>query len=275
MEPYLGEFQNYLIERNHSPHTISNYRRDLIQFFSFLGRKSLEKVEIETIRRFIATLYGHCQPVSIARKISTLKVFFRYLVKKKILPASPLEGINLPKIPKKVPRFLDVDEAFQMIESVKSLRDRAILELLYGCGLRVGELVQLKSGDLHLEEGWVRVLGKGRKERIVPIGSKADQALKEFLKEGDRKGREGRLFDLTTRSVQRMVKRCGLKAGLLKKTTPHMLRHSFATHLLESGADLRGIQELLGHSSLSTTQKYTHVSVQQLMAVYDKSHPKA
>jgi len=158
-------------------------------------------------------------------------------------------------------------------------RNRAILELLYGCGIRVGELIHLDRKNLDLDDGWIRVLGKGRKERMVPLGSKAREAVARHLNET--KGTDGPLFRnatggrLTARSVQRMVRGTALAAGIAKRTTPHTLRHSFATHLLESGADLRGIQELLGHANLSTTQTYTHVNVDQLMKVYDRSHPRA
>ena len=226
------------------------------------------------LRGFVASLYRGCRSVSVARKLSALRSFFRYLVKQGELDRSPVEEVSLPKHPKKIPPFLGIDEAFALVEAPRNHRDRAILEMLYGCGLRVGELVKLRLKDLDLEAGWVRVMGKGRKERLVPIGSKAAAALKEYLSER-RSDAGDSLFPLTARSVQRMVRRYGLKAGLAKPVTPHALRHSYATHILESGADLRGIQELLGHSSLSTTQRYTHVSVKQLMEVYDRAHPKA
>lgn len=268
-----SDFENHLREKGYSRHTLANYRRDLDQFLSYLGpHRKIQDANLESIRGFIASLYRGRQAVTIARKVSTLKSFYRFLVKKGAVKASPLEGISLPKLPKKVPRVLDVDEAFRLVEAPQTKRERAILELLYGCGLRVGELVGLKVSDVDLVESWVRVLGKGKKERLVPLGSKARRALEAWLQE-KRQGKS--LFDLTARSVQRMVRRVGLKAGIAKPTTPHTLRHSFATHLMESGADLRGIQELLGHSSLSTTQRYTQVNVRQLMEVYDKAHPKA
>lgn len=275
----LEGFEDYLKGKDYSGHTLANYRRDLKQFFEFLGKNpDIKKVTMETIRRFVASLYKGRQAVSIARKISTLRSFFRYLVRRGEISNSPMAEVSLPKLPKKIPRFLVVDEAFGLMEAPKNRRDRAILELLYGCGLRVGELVGLKERDLDLEGGWIRVMGKGKKERLVPVGSHARVALQGYLKEitsVDRGLKGGRLFSISCRTVQRLVRRYGLKAGLVKKVTPHTLRHSYATHLLESGADLRGIQELLGHSSLSTTQRYTHVSVKQLMEVYDKAHPKA
>lgn len=275
----LGSFADYLkYEKGASRHTVHNYLRDLRQFQGFLGRASLEKANAQELRSFVASLYGRVEPVSIARKLSSIRSFYRFEVKKGIRERSPAEGLTLPKLPKRLPRFLIQDEANQLVESVLpqpgvDLRDRTILELLYGAGLRVGELVQITLGDLDLNEGWVRVRGKGNKERVVPLGSKAIEALLCYRKE--RGDEPGPLFVLTERSIQRIVKKRAIGAGILKRTTPHTLRHSFATHLLEEGADLRGIQELLGHSSLATTQRYTQVSVQHLMEVYDKTHPKA
>lgn len=275
MKEPLKEFLKNLREKGCSRHTIASYERDLRQFYNYLGRKSLDSVALETVRGFILSLYQGRQAVSIARKVSVLKSFFRFLVKKGVLQVSPTDEISLPKLPKKVPRFLVVDEAFALVETPTSKRDRAILELLYGCGLRVSELLGLRRQDVDLEEGWIKVLGKGKKERIVPVGGKARQALRIYEEQNGKSEPKGHLFNLTPRSVQRMIRKYVLKAGIAKRVTPHTLRHSYATHLLESGADLRGIQELLGHSSLSTTQKYTHVSLKQLMEVYDKSHPKA
>lgn len=192
------------------------------------------------------------------------------------MKSSPVDEISLPKIPKKIPPVISVDEAFRLVVGPERKRDRAILELLYGCGLRVGELVRLKNEDVDLKEGWVKVLGKGNKERLVPLGSKAKEALNAYLTHNaERPSHDACLFQLTARSVQRMVKKWSLRTGMTRRVTPHTLRHSYATHLMEGGADLRGIQELLGHASLSTTQKYTHVSLKQLMEVYDKAHPKA
>lgn len=278
-------FDRYLrYEKGYSPHTLSAYLRDLRQFYRYTKEKGLVSIDLLTLRSFLSSLFGRDKPVSIARKAASLKTFFRYLVKKGILKASPAAELTLPKRPQRVPRFLTVDEACGLVEAPKgdrllSVRDRAILELLYGCGIRVGELVRADRRDLNFEGGWIRVLGKGRKERMVPLGSKARTAVARYLNESHEK--EGSLFRnrqgkrLTARSVQRLVRRAALAAGIAKRTTPHTLRHSFATHLLESGADLRGIQELLGHANLSTTQTYTHVNVDQLTKVYDKAHPRA
>ncbi|MBI3541643.1 MAG: tyrosine-type recombinase/integrase, partial [Deltaproteobacteria bacterium] len=267
----------------YSRHTLQSYLADLAELSQFLkkqvGVQNFEPAKIDTLllRHYASSLFGRYQAASIVRKISSIRVFFRFLVKQGILEKSPAESLSLPKVPKKLPHFLIQDEAKALVEVAPEGRDRAILEILYGAGLRVSELSGLNIENLNLEEEWLKVRGKGNKERIVPIGKKAGQALKFYLL-----GRKsGPVFlsqgggRLTVRSIQRIVKSWSLKAGLKKRTTPHSLRHSFATHLLEEGADLRGIQDLLGHSSLSTTQRYTQVSLQHLMEVYDKSHPRA
>lgn len=279
-DPLLG-FTDYLkFEKGCSRHTVKNYLADLECLRRFLkerGIGDLLKADTATLRSYVASFFGELQPASISRRLSSVRSFFRFVVRKGWLEVSPAEELTLPKLPKKLPKFLVQDEAVSLMESRgvgrNEVRDRAILELLYGTGIRVGELVGLHLKDLDLEERWVRVKGKGNKERVVPLGGKAVAALSDYLKDH---GKESvKLFGLTERTVQRIVKRCSIQAGIFKKTTPHTLRHSFATHLLEEGADLRGIQELLGHSSLSTTQKYTQVSVERLMEVYDRSHPKA
>lgn len=267
-------------------HTLKNYLADLNHLIRFLkerGGVDLLQVDTQTLRSYVASLFGRLDPASIARRLSSVRAYYRFLLKKGVLESSPAEDLTLPKLPKKLPRFLVQDEARALMEAAATrpgtLRDTAILEILYGTGIRVGELAGLKFQDMDLGEAWVRVRGKGNKERVVPLGGKAMAALKAYLQE--RGTGFGPLFlnpqgaRLTERSIQRIVKSRALGAGIVKRTTPHTLRHSFATHLLEEGADLRGIQELLGHSSLSTTQKYTQVSVQHLMEVYDKAHPKA
>jgi integrase/recombinase XerC len=277
----LQAFADYLkFEKGYSRHTLKNYLADMDHLRTFGGERDLSTLDQRTLRGYVASLFGKLQPASIARRLSSVKTFYRYLLRKGALEVSPAEGLNLPKLPKKLPRFLVQEEAGRIVETEPDkARDRAILELLYGTGIRVGELTGLVLKNVDLDEGWVRVRGKGNKERVVPVGAKAKEALASYLKE---RGREdGPLFvgasgkPLTERTVQRVVKKSALKAGLMKRTTPHTLRHSYATHLLEAGADLRGIQELLGHSNLSTTQKYTQVSLQHLMDVYDKAHPKA
>jgi integrase/recombinase XerC len=215
----------------------------------------------------VASLFGALQPASIARRLSSVRTLYRYLLRQGVVDTSPAEGLTLPKLPKKLAALSRSGGGGAVVESGPSRpRERAILELLYGTGIRVGELTGLVFKNVDMEEGWIRVRGKGNKERVVPVGGKALVALADYIKE--RGAQDGPLFagakgkPVTERTIQRLVKRTAAKAGVVKRTTPHTLRHSYATHLLEAGADLRGIQELLGHSNLSTTQKYTQVSLQ-------------
>jgi len=314
----IHQFIHYLsVEKNASPHTCRCYRRDLEGFEDFLkssgmvltptGDVKIEKVDRIAIRKYLSFLHRKNKKSSIARKISTLRSFFKYLVREQIIPSNPAKSISTPKVEKTLPTTLTVDEAFRLMESPKvipekssskglkkkNLRDRAILELLYSSGLRVSELVGLNSNQLDMDLGIVRVMGKGRKERIVPVGMKAIEVLKAYLEErgmlkglrpgGRASGPEGEepIFvnslggRLTTRSVGRLIKKYSRHSGIFRKVSPHSLRHTFATHLLDAGADIREIQEMLGHSSLSTTQRYTHVSMGKLMEVYDKAHPRS
>jgi len=293
MQTWIDRFARHLaVERNLSPHTCAAYVRDLNAFREFLAGQggadaaALQRLDHLLLRRYLAELHKHHQRSSLARKLSTLRTFFRYLRREGLLDANPAEGLATPKRNSYLPKTLSVDEAAALMErghgtSTLALRDRAILELLYSSGLRVSELTGLNVEALDLRENLVRVLGKGRKERIVPVGRKAHAALCAYLEARGAVGDDQPLFvnhrggRLTPRSVQRHLKVRLLKAGLLKDISPHALRHSFATHLLDGGADLRAIQELLGHASLSTTQRYTQVSVDQLMAVYDKAHPRS
>ncbi len=295
----LEIYSQYLLkERNASPHTHKNYLADLRHFFSYFfekepalprqGTKLLKLITPDVVRAYVGTLLDRHHPASVARKLASLRSFFQFWIRQGAITANPAKEVATPKIPKRVPRFLSVDEAFQLLEMPKgtdmlSLRDKAVMELIYSSGLRVSELVGLNTPDLDAAENKVRVLGKGRKERIIPVTAKAISALSNYIeRRGDAaKTDEAALFvnrrggRLTARSVERMIRKYLSAAALNKHVTPHVLRHTFATHLLNQGADLRGIQELLGHASLSTTQKYTHVSVDQLLEVYDKAHPKA
>lgn len=280
----LPGFFDYLKhEKAYSLHTVTAYARDLAKVREFFGEKDWKSLTPDDLRRYVASLFGKIQAASIARQISALRSCYKYLVRQGLCRRSPVEGLVLPKLPKKLPRFLIQDEAKALMETPDdretAVRDRAILELLYGSGLRVSEVVGLNLGDMDREEGWVKVRGKGKKERLVPLTGKSLEAIRLYL--NSRKSKEGAVFQnargirLTVRTIQRIVRVLSTRAGIMKKTTPHTLRHSFATHLLEEGADLRGIQELLGHASLATTQRYTQVSLQHLMEVYDKSHPRA
>jgi integrase/recombinase XerC len=302
---FIDQFIHYLsVEKNASPHTCRCYRRDLEGFDDFLrnsrmylsstGGIEIEKVDRMAIRKYLSFLHRKNRKSSIARKISTLRSFYKYLVREQVIPSNPAKSVSTPKVEKILPTTLTVDEAFRLMESpqtiserssegskAKALRDRAILELLYSSGLRVSELVGLNSNQLDLDLGIVKVMGKGRKERIVPVGAKASEALAAYLNERGILGRDEPIFvnffggRLTARSVGRLMKRYSRHSGIFRKVSPHSLRHTFATHLLDAGADIREIQEMLGHSSLSTTQRYTHISAGKLMEVYDKAHPRS
>ncbi len=296
MQELLARFEQHLcVERNLSPHTLAAYRRDLAAFQTFLkeelkwperGTGLVRRIDQIVLRRYLALLHRSCRRTTIGRKLAALRTFLRYLVREGVLEVSPGELVGTPRAEKYLPKTLSVDEAFALMEQdedgeLASLRDRAIVELLYSSGLRVGELTALDVGSLDLTQGLVRVIGKGRKERIVPVGRKAREALEHYLEGRGHRAETSPLFlnrrggRLTDRSVQRHVKLRLLRAGILKDATPHALRHSFATHLLDDGADLRAIQELLGHASLSTTQKYTQVSIEHLTSVYDQAHPRS
>jgi len=295
MKQLIGEFSSYLEnERRSSNHTVKNYVVDLTQFLEFLTsrKKSVSVGEIDhsVVREYLGTLFGKKNPTSIARKLSSIRSFFAFCQRRGLIKNNPGKEVPAPKVPKRVPKFLTVDEVFALLNSpdgndALGRRDKAILELLYASGLRVSELVGLNSTDVNFEEGTVRVLGKGRKERIVPVGGKACEALKNYLDLRpalvSAAANHNAMFvnrsgtRLSTRAVERLLLKYIKQSGIRKAATPHVLRHTFATHLLNAGADMRGIQELLGHSSLSTTQKYTHVGIEKMMEVYDKTHPKA
>lgn len=276
---YLGE------ERNYSAHTIRGYRVDLSQFLDLLKDrgKGLETVTRSDVRDFLGALlrYGY-DPRSAGRKLSAVKSFYRFLCRQGVIRVTPARDVRTPRAGRRLPQFLTQSEveAALMIEGDDpiSRRDRAILEVLYGEGLRASELVGLNLSDIDMEEGTVRVRGKGRKERILPLGRMARFALEEYLagrREGEAVFVNRRGQRLTVRSIQRIVRRRLLQVAHAAGTNPHILRHSFATHLLERGADLRAVQELLGHSSLSTTQIYTHTTPEFIKRVYEKAHPRA
>jgi integrase/recombinase XerC len=295
LDKHIEAFLEFLRNRAVSEHTLLNYGRDIREFRAFVETRetSVESIDHLFIRDFLNHLYERkLQKSSVARKLACLRTFFKFLVKDKRRDTNPAELISSPRLPKKLPSYLAEEEAAAVVEmpnenSLKSLRDRAILELLYASGLRVRELVGLNDDQLDLSQRLVRVLGKGKKERIVPFGEPAAQALEKYVVMRDQSGvveveaRGCPLFvslrghRLDARDVQRLVETTRRLLPSGRRFTPHTLRHSFATHLLERGADLRAIQELLGHASLSTTQKYTHVSLEHLRAEYDKAHPKA
>ncbi|MCK9174806.1 MAG: tyrosine recombinase XerC [Desulforhopalus sp.] len=290
------EFTRWLeTEKQYSPHTVEGYRRDLEEFTAFLGKETeICAVDVDGVRGFVASLFGRNSSTSVSRKLSALRTFFRFSRKRKLIAFDPTQTVKSPKLAQYIPTFLTVDETFGLLECPCEkdrfmLRDCAILELLYSSGMRVSELVSRNLEDLDFEAEMVTVRGKGDKERIVPVGRPALEAVASWLPQRqqlmlDRVKRggtpeeralflNGRGSRLTSRSVERSVKSYGERAGIPQVVTPHALRHSFATHLLEMGADLRAVQELLGHSSLSTTQHYTHLTLDHLTEVYDKAHP--
>ena len=276
-------------ERHASPHTVRGYLADLRQFLAFVGAGGPAAVRIETIRHWLRTLDGRTDRNSIARKLAAVRGLFRFLVDTQRLAHDPSAVVATPKTARKLPAHLTLDDVDRLLATPRAdrllgLRDRAILELLYSSGLRVSELTGLDWEHLDADAGLVRVLGKGRKERVVPVGRPALRALEAYRRAGASAGwpaARGAVFRnvrggrLTPRSVGRLVDRHVLASGTTTKATPHALRHTFATHLLGAGADLRAIQELLGHASLSTTQRYTHVDLRRLMEAYDRAHPRA
>jgi tyrosine recombinase XerC len=290
----LGEYLDYLRhERNASGHTIASYRHDLTQFVDYLETRqsSLRRADNLQIRGFMAELHERrLKKSSLARKLAAIRSFFRFAVKNKWIAENPARVVATPKQEQRVPSFLTEEEMANFLDMPPSgkpldLRDRAALEFLYATGIRVGELVGINVEDVHLGERLVRVRGKGKKERIVPFGAPAQGRLRAYLGAraelaGDRIG-ENALFlnyrgrRITTRSVERLVDKYIRRTAVRRKISPHSLRHSFASHLLSRGADLRVIQELLGHESLATTQKYTHLDLGHLMDVYRKSHPRS
>src|SRR5215467_7668061 len=284
----LARYAGYLrAERHASPHTIRAYLSDLRQFLGVAG--PLATVRADAIRHWLRTLDGAADRSSIARKLAAVRGFFRFLRETHRATTDPTLGVSTPKTRRKLPVHLTLDDVDRLLaiprgDHVLGLRDRAFLELLYSSGLRVSELVGLDWDHLDAEAGCARVLGKGRKERVVPVGRPALRALARYREAASAAGlpadggaifRNARGGRLTARSVARLMERYVLVSGTTAKATPHALRHTFATHLLGAGADLRAIQELLGHASLSTTQRYTHVDLRRLMEAYDRAHPRA
>src|SRR3989440_393495 len=312
--PLVQQFLDYLhLEKHFSDYTIKSYGADLIQFGQFIGGEIGQlpgsapttkltgddvdqrqlKCEPITIREFLAYLYGQNYTKSTsARKLATLRSFYKFLIRRQLVAVNPLSTIRTPKQEKRLPKCLDLEQVQKLLDApgdadLLSARDKAMLEVLYSSGIRVSELVELEMKDLDLQEGALRVMGKGRKDRLTPIGSQAIKAIQRYfeLRNADPKsqqpGNANRVFlnkhgePLSTRSVRRKLDKYLVAAGLDPGISPHTLRHSFATHLLNNGADLRSVQELLGHQSLSTTQIYTHLTTSRIKEVYDQAHPRA
>ena len=300
MYTYLDNFIVYLkVEKNASPRTQESYQSDIWQFTDFLAEEldvpgehvTPKQVDHLVVRKYLALLQKKgLHRSTIARKLAGIRSFFRYLCREEIIIINPMLRISTPKLEKRLPEFLYEDEITLLLEAPDSgtpagLRDKAILEVLYSSGLRVSELVGLDIADIDMEMEYVRAMGKGSKERVVPLGSYAIRAVNRYLKEGRTllQGNQvtGALFlnrsggRLTARSVRDIVAKYVKQVSIQRKISPHTLRHSFATHLLDRGADLRSVQELLGHVKMSTTQIYTHVTKQKLKSVYEKTHPRA
>jgi len=294
MNREIAEFLDFLRhEKNASPHTVAGYGRDLRQVAAYLKEREIrwDKTGNVVLRGFLAELHEKKRKkTTIGRKLAALRSFYDFCVRKKWIAENPARILATPRAEKRVPSFLSEDETAELLDLPRSaapldLRDKAVLELFYATGIRVSELVGIETADIHFGERLVRVRGKGRKERIVPFGHKAREALEAYRRARPElaAGAEGgeafflnyRGGRLTARSVQRMVRKYIRRTAVARKISPHSLRHSFASHLLGRGADLRVIQELLGHASLATTQKYTHVDLKQLLTVYKKSHPRS
>jgi integrase/recombinase XerC len=287
----IADFLRHLeISRAASKHTLRAYAQDLKQLKTYLSAQSVEltKATHLHLRGFLGVQAASHSATTRARRLAAIKSFYKFLTRRKLIDVSPARRIKAPKLPSRLPRAVPIDETFALMDApeakaVLGLRDRAMLEMAYGAGLRVSELCGLDLDSVDRSTGIVRVLGKGNKERLVPVNPQALEALDTYLaRRADlaKKPSQALFLNyrggrLTPRSVERHLSKHALKAGLARHVTPHQLRHSFATHLLAGGADIRSIQELLGHSSLSTTQRYTHVSFEQLQSVYDKAHPRA
>ena len=294
----IPQFARWLsVEKGYSPKTVESYGRDLEEFAAFAGPdEDAGEVGARTVRAFVYAVNARNKSSSVARKLSCLRTFFRWLLRENMVIHDPMAAIATPRQEKHMPVFLTVDEVFSLLETpgpgdAFAFRDRAILEMLYSTGLRVAELAGLDMSRLDFVEGMLRVTGKGNRQRLVPVGAPALESIGRYFPQRDLLIRErigrgnapetealflnGRGSRLTPRSIERLVGMYALRAGIAARVTPHALRHSFATHLLEMGADLRTVQELLGHVSLSTTQRYTHINMDHLNAVYDKAHPRA
>lgn len=307
MKYLIKQFVELLLsEKGYSEHTCRAYLQDLEEFYRFLDKKRHQNgqtvrdsggfdVDRLFIREYLGVLHKKNKKVTIARKLSAIRSFFRFLVRQGVITDNPADFVATPKQDKMIPDYLSVDNMFRLLDSIEpdtllKYRDRAIFETLYSCGIRVSELAGMNVFDVDFQAGLIRVFGKGQKERLVPVGSKALDAIRTYREilgceaadcgKAAAPDKNGPLFlnknfgRLSTRSIARVLEKTARGCGLPMPVSPHMLRHSFATHMLDAGADLKAVQEILGHRSLSTTQKYTHVSIDRLMQAYDKAHPR-
>lgn len=295
MESYVNQFINYLAEeRGLAQNTLESYGRDLRQFQTYLessNKEFLKDSNRTTILAYLTNLQAKGRAVStISRNLAAIKSFYQYLVRERYLEKDPAVNLESPKLEKKLPKILTIGEVEELLKQPNNtlpagMRDKAMLELLYATGIRVSELISLNISDVNLDMGYIKCYGKGAKERIVPLGSIAAKCVQEYINKGRSKlvrtYDEAALFvnhhgnRLTRQGFWKIIKKYAQEANITKEITPHTLRHSFATHLLENGADLRSVQEMLGHADISTTQIYTHVTKNHLKEVYDKTHPRA
>ena len=289
MEKFIKKFEEYLdVEKNYSEHTLRSYHSDLVGLSSFLDGKSPSEINYMDLRRFLAELKQNGSAKrTVVRKLGAIRSFFRFLVKENIIASNPANSLFTPKLDKVLPKFLDITQTANLINAVNidsslGLRDKAVLEVLYSTGARVSELVGLNIDRVDLIAGAIKVRGKGKKERLAMLGKEASYSLRRYL---DSRGAiikdKNAVFlnkngtRLTDRSVRRIVNKYVKKCSIEQKISPHSIRHSFATHLLDNGADLRSVQELLGHKNLSTTQIYTHLGTKRIKDMYLKAHPRA
>ena len=295
MKELLGKYTKYLeIERGLSPYTVRNYITDIQGFLDFLSQNkvtSLDKVDRLVMRHYLGLLHGQkTSRISISRKLSALRSFYRFLKRENLVNSEPAASLSAPKLEQRLPTFLTQDEILKLIQApdtstIVGIRDRAILELLYAAGLRLSEVTNLNVGDLDLNSRQIRAWGKGSKERMVLIGKPAAEALKRYIKQSrprllGKKSTQALFLNrfgerIAERRIQYIIKKYARQAGLDMRVYPHMLRHTFATHMLDGGADLRVVQELLGHARLATTQIYTHVSQNQIRRTYLAAHPRS
>jgi integrase/recombinase XerD len=288
LDQFMGQLK---VEKGLARNTIEAYNHDLIGFFEFLSKRNLSATNVkqEDLVSFIAEKRTHLSSRSLARCLVSLRMFYRFLVSEGRIPNNPARLLGIPKLYQHLPHVLNRDEVEVLLakpdqNTAMGRRDKAILELLYATGLRASELIGLRMTNINLEAGYIRTIGKGSKERIIPMGTKAIDSLKQYIAEGRasllKKGTSSYLFlnsrggRLTRQGLWKILKVYARKAGITKRVTPHTLRHSFATHLLEGGADLRSVQVMLGHADISTTQIYTHVARERLKEVHEKYHPR-
>lgn len=288
LREFSKDFYRYLFtEKDVSPHTQRAYEGDIEGFLAFLEKNHCGEVDLKAIRAYVGEIYGGLKKSSLSRKVSSIKVFFKFLKKKGYIGENPAALVRNPRIEKRLPKFYTVDEMFHFLDTLPeetwiNLRNRAIFELIYSTGMRASEALSLDVADVHLEGLMALVKGKGGKERVLPFGEKARDAIERYLRELRARHMESTkaLFinrqggRLSYRGLLKVMKKHQLDASLFKNLALHGIRHSFATHMLDGGADLRSIQELLGHSKLSTTQRYTHISMDKIMEIYDKAHPR-